>query len=164
MNTVATRAASLALLSFVALAATVGPAAARRENAPVPAPTATPIYFPMTTPTVTPATGAAIAQVGLTASSVCQNDQFLAQRAVPAPQRFDVSVCGWVSAVNPGDLLLAIDGTRPIHVSGKDVATVQVGESVLVVGRYSNSAKSVEHIDATGGVSPLPAATTPTSS
>jgi hypothetical protein len=163
VNTVATRAASLALLSLVALAATVGPAAARRENAPVPEPTATPIYAPMTTPTLTPATGVAMAQPGLTASSVCQNDRFLAQRAVPVPQRFDVSVCGWVYAVNPGDVVLAIDGTRPIRVTGKDVATVHVGDSVLVVGTYSNSAKSVEHINATGGVSPLPAATTPTS-
>jgi hypothetical protein len=167
VNTVATRAASLALLSLVALAATVGPAAARRENVPAPEPTATPIYFPMTPPTSPPGytpTGVATMGPSLMASSVCQNDRFLAQRTVPEPQHFDVSVCGLVYAVSPGGFQIAIDGTQPIPVSGRNASGVQPGESVLVVGRYRSTPSSAEEIDATGGVSPLLPAASPTSS
>jgi hypothetical protein len=167
VNTVASRAAALALLFLGALVATGRPAAARHEpaNAPVPVPTETPIYFPMTPPTTTPATmTAAVPQQALMASSFCQNDRFLAQRAVPQPQEFNVAVCGLVYAVSPGKFEIAIDGSQPIPVSGKDAGSVQVGESVFVVGSYRNTAKSIESIDATGGVSPLPAVSAPTSS
>jgi hypothetical protein len=167
VKTVAPRAATLVLLFLAAVVVAAGPAAARApSNQPPPMPTETPIYFPMTPPTPLPAgLASAAAQPALMASSVCQNDRFLAERTVPMPQRFDVSVCGLVWAVAPGQFQLAIDGTRPIPVSGKDAGSVQPGEMVFVVGTYENTPKSVETIDATGGVSPLlPLNAAPTSS
>jgi hypothetical protein len=158
VNTAATRAASLAVLLFGAFVVTAGPAAARRSPADVqpPEPTATPIYFPLAAPTGTLAGTVAYAQTTLMASSFCQNDRFLSQRQVPWAQKLDVSVCGLVYATYPGGFRIAIDGTQPIAVSGKDAASVQQGESVLVVGQYRNTDKSVESIEA-AGVSPLPA-------
>jgi hypothetical protein len=173
VNNVASRGASLALLLLGVMIVTVGPAAARRapKTAPTaaPAPTATPIYFPMTPPTpipgVTPAS-VATPQPALMAAAGCQNDQLLAFRAVPMPTSANVTVCGRIIAPPSGSgaLLVSVDGSQPIPVSGASGANVHPGDTVLVRGRYHRDKTGAEGIDVAnaGAVSLLgPAQATP---
>jgi hypothetical protein len=153
VNTVASRGASLALLLVAAIVVTAGPAAARSapQNAPTPAPTATPIYFPMTPPTPIPGTtpaSVATPQPALMASAGCQNDQLLALRAVPMPTNGNVAVCARVIATPPGGpaLLVSVDGSHPMPVSGASPANLHPGDTVLIRGRYFRDKSGAERI------------------
>ncbi|MEA2663084.1 MAG: hypothetical protein QOI11_28 [Candidatus Eremiobacteraeota bacterium] len=132
-----TRSALAAVALGAALAATVGPAAARRTE-PYLGPPATPL--PTLGPVASPGPGALATQ----SPDPCANDQFLAYRTIPQAGRYDVTVCGVAVAlpaakaaagVTPAArFALVADGTAPVAVAGPVAANP--GDTVLVHGRF----------------------------
>ena len=92
LRIVATAAVAGSVVYGTALAQTPGPNTAAQAPA-VPVPTNTPIYD-IDHPPQSVAAPLAV--------DSCANDVFLAQRAIPAPTRSDVTVCGTVIAATAG--------------------------------------------------------------
>jgi hypothetical protein len=130
---------ALALVALgAALAATVGPAAARRTE-PYLGPPATP------TPTLGPVASPGPGVMATQSPDACANDQFLAYRTIPVAGRYDVTVCGVAIALPAGGppaaggqpaarFALVADGTAPVAIAGPVAANP--GDTVLVHGRF----------------------------
>jgi hypothetical protein len=83
---------------------------------------------------------------------------FLAQRAIPAPTRSDVTVCGTVIAATAGAAFdLDVDGTSPIPIFGSNLG-VHPGDFAIIHGRYNRSGTGADWIDGAQRVA-APAAT-----
>jgi hypothetical protein len=129
----------LALVAFgAAVAATVGPAAARRSE-PYLGPPATPL--PTLGPVASPGPGVLATQ----APDACANDAFLADRTIPLAGHYDVTVCGVAVALPAGmpaargaapaaRFGLVADGTPAVAIAGP--VTANPGDNVLVHGRF----------------------------
>ena len=135
---ITTHRSALALVALgAALAATVGPAAARRSE-PYLGPPATP------TPTLGPVSSPGPGVLATQSPDACANDQFLADRTIPLAGRYDVTVCGVAVALPAGApasgggpaarFAVVADGTAPVPVAAPVGANP--GDTVLVHGRF----------------------------
>jgi hypothetical protein len=135
---ITTNRSALALVALgAALAATVGPAAARRSE-PYLGPPATP------TPTLGPVASPGPGVLATQSPDACANDQFLAYRTIPVAGRYDVTVCGVAVALPAGPpapgggpaarFALVADGTAPVAIAAP--VTANPGDTVLVHGRF----------------------------
>jgi hypothetical protein len=148
LRIVATAAVAGSVVYGTALAQTPGPNTAAQAPA-VPVPTNTPIYD-IDHPPQSVAAPLAV--------DSCANDVFLAQRAIPAPTRSDVTVCGTVIAATAGAAFdLDVDGTSPIPIFGSNLG-VHPGDFAIIHGRYNRSGTGADWIDGAQRVA-APAAT-----
>ena len=151
LRIVATAAVAGSVLYGTALAQTPGPNTAAQAPA-VPVPTNTPIYD-IDHPPQSVAAPLAVES--------CANDAFLAQRAIPAPTRSDVTVCGTVIAATAGAAFdLDVDGTSPIPIFGSGNLGVHPGDTAIIHGRYNRAGSGADWIDGAQRVAPPAASQT----
>ncbi len=142
------------------VAATAGPANARRTAGPDPL-TATPSPAPLYDIASPPPTVDAASAV-----DACANDAFLSYRAVPLPYQHEVTICGLAmgdaSMAEPpmgrgatrASFYVDTDGTQPIAVTADGPAvSVKPGDVVVVRGRYHRDNGGGEGIDSVHGAS-----------
>lgn|GEM_PF-1640587 len=152
----------LALCAFgAAIAAAIGPAAARLPDPPSMAPVETlPVVLDKQPAALESPPPSVLAPA---AADACRDDVLQSYRTVPLPVRYDVTACGTVLSVGgapargarvaPTAFVMDVDGTDglPIEVRGNPGTTVQPGQSVLVQGQYFREKSSAEYIDASRG-------------
>ncbi len=158
MKTNAFRAALAVCALGAAVAAAIGPAAARRlPDPPSMAPVDTLPVLIDTQPVALASPPPSV--LAPAAADACNNAALQSYRSIPMPVRYGVTACGTVLSVGSGTAFaLDTDGTAglPIAVRGNPGMTVQVGQSVLVQGEYYREKSSAEGIDLARGGSVQP--------
>jgi hypothetical protein len=151
VKTLASRLLLACVIGGIVVAATAGPANARRNPGPDPlttTPTPAPLYD-ITSPPPTVDNPSAM--------DVCANDAFQSYRTVPMPYEHEVTICGLAtsgaSAAPPvgrgasaASFFVDTDGTQPIAVTGSG-ASVKPGDVIVVRGRYHRENGGGEGID-----------------